>query len=618
MSFDFISHCKNCPSSTTHCCTKKGNIILINDAEKKHINSLFEELKPELNINVENYKLFNDAETQNGVTPLTLIVEKDKDTNEEIDRCPFFSKPKCLIHERGKPLDCKLWPVSKFENGNKSKVYVDINCSAINAQDKIPTTTVEESISLFNSLEDVQKEVYFKQSSEHYILNSIPIKIWDKFQDFKAVYKQKLDNTIEELNQDLDKLENKFVSIDFNSKDVLYITKWIVGIFFASIVGALINQSVGNVENFKIENLDFIKHFQFGDFFNVGFRILTISFITVIFIGDTYRIIIPLPWIIKDYSEKPFKELSLLRDKFKNKDLPSYQVTKFVIIGVLSFLLLNIMAIKFVYEPLYYLLIYGLIMALDLSWYFINKKRLDVIIYFLKITFLIFISFLFCAISGITLYIPFVFSVIVLVFFILFNYILPYSKFPLQLNKTKMFAKIINQLFFYFTLPSVENEKERIRNKIQTRCSDEIFKKEKDELQKYSEEMGQSVDSVIGIFLHEKTKLASLKNTKLDVLEEKINIAQKCEQYIYEREKELAKEYSFIIIGILDFVVCFIPALIIILNKHFFEIQLISDFKYLILLGAFFIHSGLMFLELFLNNFYKNYLETLFLKFNND
>lgn len=365
MSFDFLNHCKNCPSSTTHCCTKKGDIVLINDDEKEQIQTHFNSLKNELNIDdVESYTLFNNAETQNGVTPLNLIPTKDPDNKEEIDRCPFFVKPYCKLHTLGKPLDCQLWPVSKFENGDKSLVYIDYNCSALKSKDKIPVSTVDESINLFNTLSDEQKSVYYNQSNTHYQLAPIPKNQWDSYQKYFA-NKEKSTNKCE---KKFKQFKSNYIDIFYNTKSTIKVSKWIIGIFFVMILTSMFNLVANNVSNYTHSENLFLSQLYYWE------RFIVLLFLPIIFILDAFRIVVPLPWITK-YIDENSKEIPELKNEKNN--LPKFQLLKLLVIGILSFILLNILSIKFIYHPLWYFTIYSAVLLLDMFWYSYNRRVHD-------------------------------------------------------------------------------------------------------------------------------------------------------------------------------------------------------------------------------------------------
>jgi hypothetical protein len=362
MSFDFLNHCKICPSSTTHCCTKKGNIVLINEDEKVQIQAHFDNLKNELQIeNLDTYTLFNDAKTQNGVTPLNLISTKDPDSLEDIDRCPFFVKPFCKLHTLGKPLDCKLWPVSKFENGDKGLVYIDYNCSALKSKDKIPVSTVEESITLFSTLTDEKKSVYYNQSNSHYRLVPIPKNQWEAFQKFFS-YKEKITN---QCDTKLKQFVNNYIDIFYNTKATIKVSKWIIGIIFVMILGSMFNLVTNNVSNYSHSDNTFLSHLN--DFW----RIIAIIILPIIFILDVYRIIVPLPWITKYIDENSQKIPELEKEK---NNLPKFQLLKLLTIGSLSFVLLNLLSIRFIYHPVWYFTFFSAVLILDMFWYKYNRQ----------------------------------------------------------------------------------------------------------------------------------------------------------------------------------------------------------------------------------------------------
>ncbi len=368
MSFDFLNHCKNCPSSTTHCCTKKGNIVLINEDEKVQIQNHFDTLKNELKIeNLDTYTLFNEAKTQNGVTPLNLISTKDPDSQEDIDRCPFFVKPFCKLHTLGKPLDCKLWPVSKFENGDKGLVYIDYNCSALISKDKIPVSTIDESIALFNTLTDEKKSVYYNQSSSHYQLAPIPKSQWNSFQKYFA-YKEEVTN---KCGKKFNQFKNTYIDIFSNTKLTIRVSKWIIGIFFVMILTSMFNLVANNVSNYNHSENSFLSQTGYIE------RFVILIFLPIIFILDAFRIIVPLPWITKYIDEKS-NHIPELRNEKDN--LPKFQLLKLLVIGILSFILLNTLAIKFIYFPLWYFTLYSAVLLLDMFWYSYNRKIHDFLI----------------------------------------------------------------------------------------------------------------------------------------------------------------------------------------------------------------------------------------------
>lgn len=376
--FDFLKHCKNCPRSSVHCCTKPNNIVLARDNEKNHLQTQFDRLNREGLINLPDYELFDNQNSKDGVTPINLLTIESTDNfgkKVELKQCPFFKDPICLIHNEGKPTDCQLWPVSRFENSNKEKIFIDRQCSAVNAEEPIPLVEIEKDIDILKGCSDEEKAVLYDQNSNHYSIEAIPIKYWSDFQELKGKYKPLKDSIEKDIEKQFSIFRKSYVKLEFNTEQVLLISKWVIGIFFILMLEALLNQVTFNVsvQNFSDKPfLDFFSAYIQNGFLANVVRVSVITFLALMFVLDFYRLIVPLPWVVKEYNK--LENIPTRIGSFTRNNLPRLQVYKLLGIGVVSFILLNMIAIRFLFEPIYYLFIYGGVIFLDVLWYIIKSN----------------------------------------------------------------------------------------------------------------------------------------------------------------------------------------------------------------------------------------------------
>jgi len=634
--FEFLQHCERCPRDTTHCCTKKGNIILIQDEERKKLQELYhsfveskdinspvgklDEQQKEFSLSVE-YDLFEKKCDE--FYKFKSIEESFTDENGniiEIERCPFFKDPKCLLHDsNNKPIDCRLWPISKFQNGTEGNVYIDINCSAINSEKQIPKETVTESINLFNSFDDSKKSVYFNLSNQHYKLMPISFQLWDNFQSFIQEYHLVLNKTRKNINSVIERFSSNFITNDFNSSQVLKIAQWGIGLFLVLLIGTLIAQISGNIAIPKyipdedvLEKIVNTKELSTGS--GSGFLILIF---VVIFIVDLYRIIIPLPWIIKDYNKK-----KRIDDPLNN--LPRYQVEKLITIGILSFLALNIMAHKFPMTPLYYLFFYGLIMTLDLAWYYFNRDKVNSLKDYFKAT--VIIILLLSLISVILL----CFNVtgfgsygIISFFTLLFLYFV--------FRKLKCSTKYFRLLYigYYIKLKfssNYEEEAKLVESLIAKEFERLTNKLNKIKLKYIAAGLNSATTDIntIAEYLNEQNNnLKTEKQNKLNELSAKFKESEKCEKEIDTLEKELADDKNYKKIAFWDIAFCLTPALLLLpyllsVDWNCNIYNFIVEHKYDIISLFLVLHCIVAIVELVKNRYYIDYLKYLYMRDTNN
>lgn len=386
--FDFLSFCQKCPRSTTHCCTKKGNTVIVNKSEKDNLQLLFDRLINEKKIvipdNGKQYTLFKEIEGSNDIFELELIKDKD----DKHHKCPFFhdrdSKSLCLIHNDGKPLDCQLWPIAKFENGDNGVIYFDSNCSALNAKEVVPLEEVEKDLHLLSTMTDNERNFYYSKNNKHYQLKPVPKEYWNSFQEMKKKYVPERDSSENSIKLEFDKFRKKYVTLEYDSEQILLASKWVIGIFSALMITSLLNQVTYNVsipefkenQNFIIGIIDFLNKEISANFslLILVSNLFLLTVLTMMFILDYFRMILPLPWIVKEWN-KEREDSEIVREYKLEKNLPRGEVNKLVLIGGISLATFIILSIGFILDPLVYLFIFSFILLIDLIWYFFPRNN---------------------------------------------------------------------------------------------------------------------------------------------------------------------------------------------------------------------------------------------------
>jgi Fe-S-cluster containining protein len=372
--FDFLPYCQKCPRSEIHCCTKKGNTVIVNKTEKdkiqQHFDRLINEKKISIPDNVTQYSLFKEIEGSTNISELELI--RIKDENVEYNKCPFFddrdNKSLCLIHYYGKPIDCQLWPIAKFENGDKGVIFFDSKCSAVNDKQKIPLSEIEKDLILLDSLNEDEKKAYYTKNNLHYELNGVSRELWDDYQELKGSFKSGVADLEIQFKVKLDAFEKKHIPLDFDIKKTTKITSGLIYAIFGFIIAVvLVSQILSyNIDPTLFNNKTFFE--EINVFIGNNFNILILFVLVLMIITDVYRMVLPLPWIIKAWDEDTEFNSFTQKNKYTKK-LPRGEIYKLLKIGAPTIILLIALSIGFITNPTVYLFIFSFVLLLDLFWY---------------------------------------------------------------------------------------------------------------------------------------------------------------------------------------------------------------------------------------------------------
>jgi len=602
---DFQPFCKNCPKGDTHCCTQKGNVVLVLKKEKEKLQELYDKLAIIDTTKNPYFRLFNNDAEKGKFTPLNNIKTSIKDISgedTEVDLCPFFGvkDDKCLIHKE-KPFDCRVWPIVKFEN---PEVHIDSNCSAINSKTTIPLDTVKNYIGIIDTeLDETDKLQYYDLTTKAvYDLEPIPIEHWDTFQEIKE--SSNIEQNIQEVKTSLRRFRKRYSKHYYDPKTILRITKWVLAIFFGLIMSSFINQITYNVSVLDFPEKQYFINQLTNNKENIFLHIGLLLLMSLIFIIDIYRIIIPLPWVLKRYSKE--KDEGLIEGL--PSGVPRYQIIKLVSIGTISFILLEVMAIRFVIEPLHYFLMYGILLLLDSCWYIFNNKRIELISHLIKVVLPYVITIgLLILISKNNINILIICTTIATMLYCFLYFLVNYTN---RLNKVKIlgFLKKHNRLKEFNSLNQEMTDFADQKNISDPHKLINLFVEKDSETQNNKE-----LDFAIKYF-KKQIKLNKLKFKKQKEVLINENIAL---DYFDNLERRVAGE-SFVFFVVIDCIICLVTPLLIIINNNYLlkecETNWISDNYVKIIYIALLLHCIVAIGELIRNKWYTEYIKYLYIK----